>query len=190
MGEIANVALDSSKALEVLRTSQFGQLFDADKNRLYAFIFAFVSDRAIADDIFQETSLVLWQEFEKFELGTSFSKWANVIAFNRIRRHRHAHKKYQLGLSDDFHQEFSQNIAIIEGSSDQQEQRWRYLEACCSSLSAPLMQIYQRFYVDNLTAQDIANETGRSIHAIRKAIHKLRKKLFDCVEQKTNEASS
>lgn len=83
----------------LLQTEEFGTLLNADKNRLYAYIFAFVADRTIADDVFQETCLTLWQEFEKFERGTNFSKWANVIAFNRIRHYRYAQKKYQLGLS-------------------------------------------------------------------------------------------
>ncbi|AWB65480.1 RNA polymerase subunit sigma [Saccharobesus litoralis] len=175
---------------EIFRASQFGQLFEADKNRLYAYIYAFVSDNAVADDIFQETCLTLWQEFDKFELGTNFSKWANVIAFNRIRRYRQTNKKYQLGLSDDFLQEFSRNVAIIESQAGPQEQRWRNLEHCCSLLSAPLKQVYQFFYVENLTAQEIADNTGRSIHAIRKVVHKLRKRLFDCVEQKTQQGDS
>ncbi|RDV27379.1 RNA polymerase subunit sigma [Alteromonas aestuariivivens] len=169
--------------------SLFRQLFEADKNRLYAYIYAFVSNRAIADDIFQETCLTLWKEFEKFEPGTNFSKWANVIAFNRVRHYRQVNKKYQLGLSDDFLQEFSRNIAIMESRYDSQEQKWRHLEHCKSLLSAPLRDIYQRFYAQNLTAPEIAQSTGRSIHAIRKAVHKLRKRLFDCVEQKNTGAS-
>ncbi|WP_016957784.1 sigma-70 family RNA polymerase sigma factor [Catenovulum agarivorans] len=178
----------NTQASEVARVSEFKKLFEADKNRLYTYIYAFVSNQAIADDIFQETSLTLWQEFEKFELGTNFSKWANVIAFNRVRHHRQANKKYQLGLSDDFLQEFSNNIAILESQYGTQEQKWRYLEHCRSLLSDPLKQIYHNFYVENLTAQDLADKTGRSIHAIRKSVFKLRKKLYDCVEKKVQEA--
>ncbi|EWH08844.1 extracytoplasmic function alternative sigma factor [Catenovulum agarivorans DS-2] len=176
--------------MEAFRSSQFGQLFEADKNRLYAYIYAFVSSQSVADDIFQETCLTLWQEFDKFELGSNFSKWANVIAFNRVRHYRQSQKKYQLGLSDDFLQEFSQNVAIIESQVGSQEQKWRMLEHCCSLLPEPLKNIYHKFYVENLTAQELADITGRSIHAIRKSVFKLRKKLFDCVENKSREASS
>nr|WP_268820356.1 sigma-70 family RNA polymerase sigma factor [Paraglaciecola sp. G1-23] len=173
----------------MLRASQFGQLFEADKKRLYAYIHAFVSDHTIAEDIFQETSLILWQEFDKFEIGSKFSKWANVIAFYRINHHRNANKKYQLGLSDDFLQEFSQNISIIESNTNTQEQKWQDLEHCCALLSEPLRKVYQSFYIENLTAQDIATNTGRSLIAIRKVVHKVRKRLFDCIEQKKQGAS-
>ncbi|WP_420933472.1 sigma-70 family RNA polymerase sigma factor [Alteromonas sp. A081] len=175
---------------EALRLSKFGQLFEADRNRLYSYIYAFVSNRSAADDIFQETSLILWREFDKFEMGTKFSKWANVIAFNRVRHYRQAHKKYQLGLSDDFLQEFSKNITVSENRPISVEQKWRYLEHCCSLLSEPLKKTYHSFYVNNLSAKELAESTGRSIHAIRKSVFKLRKRLFDCVEQKLREGAS
>ncbi|WP_420933485.1 sigma factor [Alteromonas sp. A081] len=63
----------------------FERLFDANKNRLYRYVYASVWDTSAADDIFQETSLTLWNEFSKFEPGSNFSKWATCIAFNRIR---------------------------------------------------------------------------------------------------------
>ncbi|GEA12941.1 sigma-70 family RNA polymerase sigma factor [Alteromonas sp. KUL49] len=164
----------------------FKVLFEKDRRRLYAYIFAFVSDRAIADDVFQETSLTLWKEFDKFELGTNFSKWANVIAFNRIRRMRQEKGKYQLGLSEDFLTEFNNNMAQFDTDMVTKEKRWQQLEQCCALLSSPLKSIYQGFYVQNLTAQNIADNTGRSIHAIRKSVHKLRKRLFDCVDKHTS----
>ena len=117
-------------------------------------------------------------------MGTNFSKWANGIAFNRIRHYRQAQKKYQLGLSNDFLHEFSQNIAVSENRTTPIEQRLRHLEYCCSLLSEPLRNIYQSFYVNNCSAKDLAETSGRSIHAIRKSVFKLRKRLFDCVEQK------
>lgn len=179
-----------SNTSEISRSILFRKLFEPDKNRLYSFIYAFVSNHSIADDIFQETSLTLWQEFEKFESGSNFSKWANVIAFNRVRHHRQAQKKYVLGLSEDFAEEFSNNIAIMESQAVSQEKKWRHLEHCHALLSEPLKEIYQNFYVDNLTANNIAQSTNRSIHAIRKSVYKLRTKLFDCVDKKVEKVSS
>lgn len=164
-------------------TSMFIELFEADKNRLYAYIYAYMMDRTAADDVFQETSMVLWQNKEKFEPGTNFSKWANGIAFNRVREYRYKNKKYVLGFNDDFLQEFSEDIFISETKHIKtQEKKWKYLAQCCAQLPDPLQHIYQDFYVKNLKAQQLADETGRSIYAIRKAIRKLRQKLYDCVE--------
>lgn len=168
----------------------FEDLLEADKIRLYAYIHAFVGEPSAVDDIFQETCLTLWQEFDKFELGTNFSKWANVIAYYRIENSRRINKRYQLGLSEDFLKEFSHNISIFEKKHDSQEQKWQHLEHCRSLLSAPLKDIYQRFYLESLTAKQIAENTGRSVPAIRKVVHKIRTQLLACVKKKQQEAAS
>lgn len=163
-----------------LQSSQelFVSLFEADRNRLYSYIFAFMSNTAATDDIFQETSMVLWREFQKFQPGTSFSKWANGIAFNRIREYRRKNKKYAVGFSE----EMLESLAEIAEKNSDEENKWQKLQDCRKSLPDHTQSLYEDFYVKNFKAQQIADNSGRSIFAIRKAIHKLRKKLFDCVE--------
>lgn len=165
----------------------FIDLFEADKNRLYAYIYAYMLDYAATDDIFQETSMTLWRDFSQFEQGSHFSKWANGIAFNRIRTYRQNRKKYKLGLKDDIVQELADTISVSETSPTTRSSKWWHLQDCSSKLSAPLKKIYNAFYIEDLKAQEIADNSDRSIYAIRKSIHKLRKVLFDCVEHKVNE---
>ena len=153
---------EPQNAATLLHSSSFGQLFNADKKRLYAYIFAYLQDKPATDDVFQECCLTLWKEFEKFEPGTNFSKWANSIAFNRIQVFRRTQQKYQLGLSDYFMQQFAQNLTTIESKALSQEQKWCYLEQCCQLLAPPLQNIYQSFYVNNQTAAEIAEINGEN----------------------------
>ena len=161
----------------------FISLFEDDRNRLYSYIYAYVMDHTAADDIFQETSMTLWREFEKFEEGTSFSKWANGIAFNRVRVYRRKNKKFSLGLSEEVMLSISETIS----KEDYTESRWHALQECRTHLRDEDQKLYESFYIKNLKAQEVADESGRSIFAIRKAVHKLRKKLFDCVDRKKRE---
>ena len=158
----------------------FISLFEADKNRLYSYIFAFMSNSVATDDIFQETSMVLWREFQKFQPGTSFSKWANGIAFNRIREYRRKNKKYAVGFSE----EMLESLAEVSQKDTDEELKWQNLQNCRESLPEHTQKLYEDFYIKNQKAQQIADSSGRSIFAIRKSIHKLRKKLFDCIESK------
>ncbi len=48
------------------KTEEFVRLFAAHHNRLLAYILAMMHDRADAEEVFQETSLVLWREFDHF----------------------------------------------------------------------------------------------------------------------------
>ena len=161
----------------------FISLFEADRNRLYSYIFAFMADQASADDIFQETSIILWRDFQKFALGTDFSKWANGIAFNRIRSYRRKNKKNAIGFSE----EMLESLATVKEKHDDSDKRWDALQDCREKLSEQDKKIYEAFYVNNQRAQQMADESGRSIFGIRKSIHRLRKKIFDCIDRKKNE---
>ncbi|AWB68951.1 RNA polymerase subunit sigma [Saccharobesus litoralis] len=182
LGKDLDSATTSSdlETLEQSKINQFLDLFEADRKRIYAYIYAYVMDKAAADDIFQDTSMVLWREFEKFEIGTNFSKWANGIVFNRVRTFRRNNKHLSLGLSEERLEE----IFACESIEDNTEQQWQLLQTCRSQLLEPDQKLYQAFYVENNRAAAIAEQTGRSIYAIRKSIHRLRKKLFDCVDRK------
>lgn len=161
-------------------SEQFLTLFEPERRRIYAYIYAFVMDKAAADDIFQETSTILWREFEHFELGTSFTKWSNAIVFNCVRTYRRNRKKLVTGFSDELIEELVENTSY----DDTYEKKWRVLQQCQSQLADSAQQIYHGFYIRNESAQSIADKTGRSIYAVRKSIHKIRKKLFDCVDSK------
>jgi len=166
---------------ESLKTTAdtFADLFDLEKRRLYAYIYAFVLDKAAADDIFQETSVILWKEFDSFEQGTSFRKWSNAIVFNCVRTYRRQQKRLVSGVSD----ELLEQLSVVTSHQDNTDQKWSMLQHCVSQLSTTAHQLYYGFYIDNLSAQAIAKKTGRSIFGIRKSIHLLRRKLFDCVDR-------
>lgn len=166
---------------ESLKTTAdtFADLFDLEKRRLYAYIYAFVLDKAAADDIFQETSVILWKEFDSFEQGTSFRKWSNAIVFNCVRTYRRQQKRLVSGVSD----ELLEQLSVVTSHQDNTDQKWSMLQRCVSQLSTTAHQLYYGFYIDNLSAQAIAKKTGRSIFGIRKSIHLLRRKLFDCVDR-------
>ncbi|WP_232824802.1 sigma-70 family RNA polymerase sigma factor [Algibacillus agarilyticus] len=172
------------------KSKTFVELFEADKSRLYAYIYVYVLNHAAADDIIQETSLIMWREFDSFELGTNFSKWANVVAFNRIMVFKRTNKRYILDLGDDLLADLQQTMAEDLQQAENKPDKWWHLQHCTTQLSEPLKKIYRSFYVEDNQANEIAEVTGRSIHAIRKSVHKLRKKLFDCIEHKTDKGSS
>ena len=175
--------INSKETMTQAAPDLFISLFESDRNRLYSYIYAYVMNHTAADDIFQETSMTLWREFEKFEPGTNFSKWANGIAFNRVRVYRRKNKKLSLGLSEELMVSISETIS----KEDYSENRWDALQECRAHLREEDQQLYESFYVKNLKAQEVADQSGRSIFAIRKAVHKLRKKLFDCVDRKKRE---
>ena len=65
-------ALEDTPRIDLAREHRFLQLFLAHERRIYSYILALVPVWADADDLLQQTSVVLWQKLDQFEPGTNF----------------------------------------------------------------------------------------------------------------------
>ena len=72
--------LDRSKHLMLLMTQH--------QRRIFGYIYTLVPNRTDAEDILQETSLVVCEKFDQFKPGTDFAAWACQIAYWEVRRAR------------------------------------------------------------------------------------------------------
>ena len=75
------------------RRDAFARLFAKHDRWLYAYLVTLLGNTAHAEEVFQEVCVILWREYEKFELGTDFVKWVAVIAHNQVRRFRRQSKR-------------------------------------------------------------------------------------------------
>lgn len=62
----------------------FGKLLHQYNARVYGYFFRTFGKREIAQDLFQETFLRVWQSFQKFDENRSFAAWVFTIA-ERVR---------------------------------------------------------------------------------------------------------
>ncbi len=56
---------------ESTKVNEFLRLIMANQKPIYALILGMIPNRDDAEDIFQETVLVMWSKFDSFERGTS-----------------------------------------------------------------------------------------------------------------------
>ena len=68
--------------------ASFVRLFQQYERGLYRYILSLVLNVAAADDISQNTSLLLWEEFGRFDLNTDFGAWARTIAYYQVLKYR------------------------------------------------------------------------------------------------------
>ena len=67
---------------------EFVELFTRHQRRLYLLILAQVPRPADAEEILQETNLVIWRKAAKFQPGTNFFAWAAQIAGYEVLKYR------------------------------------------------------------------------------------------------------
>src|SRR5215468_872351 len=79
---------------EPARSKLFLRLFLQNERRLYAYILTLLPNRADADDVLQEASLVMWDKFDDGHPPDDFAAWGCRIAYFKVLE---ARKKLQRG---------------------------------------------------------------------------------------------
>jgi RNA polymerase sigma-70 factor (ECF subfamily) len=161
---------DSRKLLMSLMTRHQRQIF--------SYIYVLVPNRVDAEDLLQETSLVICEKFNDFEEGTDFVAWACQIAFWRIRSSRQKYARSKVL----FNQEVLDAVAQTSGSmTEELDDRHEALRSCLKKLHARDRELLLARYEAGGGAEEAARRSGRTIMTAYKALSRLRKLLLDCV---------
>lgn len=156
---------------------EFLRLLNEHERKITLYVMNLVRDRGDAEDILQETRVVMWRHFHKFELGSNYLAWGRKIAFNQILTYRRKHKK-RAELSDAFLESVAFEISKNERRYDR---RTEALKSCVLKLSRPHRQILLMRYTRDMEVDDIGREVGRSEGAVYRLLSRIRIMLQDCV---------
>ena len=169
-------------------SESFFRQFSQSDRKIYGYILALVLDVAAAEDIFQETCVILWKEYPRYDPERSFLNWAYGIAFNQIRKYRRTFQNQRLIFSDALVTVLAEDVSQM---AEEQSERQLALTRCLENLSSPERDLLDSYYGDRQTAATLAERENCSVHAIYKTIKKLRRALHECVSRRlSSEASS
>jgi RNA polymerase sigma-70 factor (ECF subfamily) len=160
--------------------SEFVLLFSQHARRLYSYIYLLVGNEVDADDVFQETSRVLWEKFGEFTPGTSFLAWAERVAHFQTLHFRSRRKRDRLQFSAEFIDAIAQQRA---GSLESLERRQQALDDCLGKLREPDQQLIRLRYSEGATTKSVAERVGRSVDAVYKALNRIEGLLLDCTQR-------
>ncbi|MFV1994888.1 MAG: sigma-70 family RNA polymerase sigma factor [Verrucomicrobiales bacterium] len=165
----------------------FLRLLDEHERRLAIYVFGLVPRIADAEDILQETRMVMWRQFEKFEIGSNFLAWGRRIAFHQILNHRRRSKKAHLQFSEAFLESVA---AEIESSDATTDRRSDALHLCLRRLPMGNRRLVVLRYFEELSIDEIAAKVGRTPGATYRALSRVRRNLHTCVSQKLGEGTA
>jgi RNA polymerase sigma-70 factor (ECF subfamily) len=159
----------------------FARLFAQHDRWLFAYLVSLLGNSAHAEEVFQEVCVVLWREYEAFQLGTDFVKWVSVIAHHQVHRFRRQERRVGPQLSD----------AAVDLLSDDAVERAGLLESrrdalrnCLEKLSNKDRQLVQHCYGDSrVSFKGVAETLGRPANTVYKALNRIRKALYECIER-------
>lgn len=161
------------------RTGRFAQLLHESRRDLFAFIYSLVQNHADAEDVFQQTALVLWNKFDDFVPGTNFAAWATRVAHFTARDFLRSRRRNVPCFSDELLESIASAYRPL--GSEVNANRSEALAQCLEKLSRRDRRLVERCYSRERDFAEIAKAESRSVAAIYQAICRIRKNLYHCV---------
>ena len=169
---------DPSKEKE----ADFAGLLRAHQVQVFSFIYSLVRNFDDADDLFQQTSLAMWNKYDQYDPSRSFAAWACGVARFEVANHVRARSRRRLYFSDDL------SLLLIEAHEslerDRADDRREVLADCLKRLRGRDQQLVEACYGEEESkVTEVAREWGRSSQSIHNSLRRIRRSLFECVRR-------
>lgn len=145
----------------------FEDLYKAYWQKIFRLCMGYVNDYDLAQDMAQETFIIVWQQLPKFRNESKISTWIFRIATNNCLR--------QIERQDRF-VKTELPIDLKEEKLENTEPKIQFLYKCISELPET-DRIIISLELENINQSEIAGIVGLSEGNIRVRIHRIKEKL-------------
>ena len=181
MGYCLLMNMDQNSPAETIRQISLHQAV------LLAYILTLHPDRSEAQDILQETNVVLWQKIGEFQPGTNFKAWAFRIAYLQTLAHfKRVKRGHWLGFSSELLETLADEAEPLLNDF---EQRQRALRKCVEKLPEKDRDIVRAHYESEQPLAEISAQLGRSVGALKQVLFRVRRTLRACIKTQLAEGT-
>jgi RNA polymerase sigma-70 factor (ECF subfamily) len=160
---------------------QFVERFVRSQDRIYAYVAMLLPNRADAEEVFQQTSLILWKKWLQFDPNRDFVRWACGMAHNEVRNFlRKHHNPGRVYLSEQVLAEVAQ---VRLDFQDVLEARRYALRGCLDRLEQDKRELLERCYAGKDSIKTVAEELGQRPNMLYMTLKRLRRALFECINR-------
>ncbi len=157
----------------------FLHLYATCHYRILAYILSLVPNETDAEDLMQETTMVMWRKFKQFEMGTDFVAWGMAIARYEVLDAR-KRQKSMMFFDDEVLQALEADSLYMIKQSDSSLD---ILKACLDKLCKNDQQlIYLRYFEDH-SIKNISSRTGRNLKTVYRTIARIHDNLLECLRR-------
>ncbi|MBI2450098.1 MAG: sigma-70 family RNA polymerase sigma factor [Candidatus Nealsonbacteria bacterium] len=149
---------------------QFGEIYDKYIEKIYRFVFLKVNSQEIAEDLTSEVFTRGWESFKKNKCDIkNLQAFLYQIARNLVVDHYRQKGQAQLVSTDA--------LPLIDSSMGLEEKSMlksdvNNVKAALANLNDDYREIIIWYYLDELSAPEIAKILGKSEEAVRVQIHR------------------
>src|SRR6187401_1007956 len=175
------MALDPTRPSEDKDAAQqrFLSLFLRSEREIFRYVAALVPHVADAEDIVQQTALMLWEKFGAYDPNQPFTPWACRFALNKTKQWIERRQRWQALLEGGLVEELAQRRDELRPEI---ETRLKHLEGCLNKLPAEQRAIVEGYYYRRDGIEKLADQSGRTVAAAYKTLQRVRQSLQLCIE--------
>jgi len=166
--------------VEKPKNKEFLSLMMSNQRQIHAYILGLVPNRDTAQDLMQETLLVMWSKFEEFEPGSSFLAWGLQIARYKVLQSHWRTSRDSLRFSPEALAAIERKYATF---SSQLDDHTRALRTCVKKLGARDYELVKMRYEKEVTVKEIAVALDRSVQAVYKRFARINQLLMHCIQR-------
>src|SRR5208283_1187971 len=162
------------------RSQQFMQLLTRHQSQVFGYLYALVRNLEDTDDLYQQTTLLLWKKFDEFQPGSNFAAWACSVARFEALNFLQQKRRSRLIFDEDV------ILALADVDFDPApavEARQEALDKCLAKLNGSDRQLLQQVYGDDAQIKVVAARIGRPIQSVYTALCRIRQALFACIQR-------
>ena len=165
---------------------EYSQKLTSIQKSLYAFILSLFPNRTEAEDILQETNLILCKKASEYDPDGHFQAWAFKIARFQVMKYLTKQKRSKIHFSTEIIEEVaaeefdSQRVAVVQ----------KALAICYELLPENMKVIANLRFKQDFSLKIISDQVNRPMGAISSTLYRIRQKLNDCVKGKLHEVES
>lgn len=153
--------------------------FTAHEPAIRAFIRCLLPTRGDADDVMQETAVVLWERYAEIRHMAEFRPWAFGVAKKKVLAWIRDKGRNRVVLSEAMVNLVADVVTTSDEALDAQRE---LLRQCVERLEPDQRTMLLAAYEPKAKIQTVARSSGRSVGGFYQWLHRMRKLLLDCVQ--------
>ncbi len=165
--------------MEVNTSEEFIELMTSFQGRMYAYIMSLIANPDAANDILQETNLVLWKKSGEYQMGTNFKAWSFRVANFRVMAYRQRKMRDRLVFDEELLSTLTVESTELD---DTYEERQKQLVGCMAKLPERQRDLINRRYSIGTSVKKIAEDLKSTANSITQALFRARTNLVNCVK--------
>ena len=151
------------------------------RGQVLAYVWAMVRDTHLAEDVFQEVSIIAMSKAGEIQDEAHLLKWARQTAryeaLNALRRSKSDKLVFEDTLLDLLDEQWGGAAGRVDGDVDVA------LERCLEQLSPHAREVVRLRYRDELKGQSLAEKLGRKLSTTYAILTNIHQFLAECIDR-------